>query len=199
KVAGNLMESKHGKHTGEFGRWLTDYFRSIDPLQKYSVFYDHGNKEKELNVSAIKGFYSSDQGHQVTNINRLADIDVMVVDNNKVLLLIEIEESGMPPKKILGDIFGALFCNEFAVRKDSEQVYFTPNRETRLVVAGITPSQGGGQGKIETVIMPRVQQFSIPGDTIQTKNVNIIFGGNISEMLDKLKIEIKEIFPGERI
>ena len=93
------MNNKHGKSTGKFGSWLNDYLGS-DSF--YTVYYDHGIKTDDPNVAAIKGFF----GDQVNNKNRLADIDVMVANIDKeIILLIEIEESEMSPKKLLGDIF----------------------------------------------------------------------------------------------
>ena len=42
----------------------------------------------------------------------------------QVLRLIEIEESNMPPKKLLGDVFATLMCNRFVVKIEKEQKYF---------------------------------------------------------------------------
>ncbi len=88
------MKSKRGQLTGEFGAWLTDYINHCR-YQHYTVYYDHGDKQKHKNVAEVKGFC----GKEVTLDNKLTDIDVMVVnEENMVMLLIEIEESKVPPK-----------------------------------------------------------------------------------------------------
>jgi len=86
---------KHGEQTKEFGLWLIDHLKKND---EYSVFYDHGNPQEDPTVVVIKGFF----GDEVTNRNRLTNVDVMVVKNDKeIVLLIEIEENRMSPKKVL--------------------------------------------------------------------------------------------------
>ena len=86
------MKSKAGKRTEEFGLWLTQNLRMSE---QYSVLYDHGDKQENLSVAAIKGFF----GDKVTNSNRLTDVDVLVANNNEVILLIEIEENEMSAEK----------------------------------------------------------------------------------------------------
>lgn len=183
------MKSKDGKRTGEFGLWLTRY---LGRDSQYSVFYDHGIKQEAPNVAAIKGFY----GHKVANRNRLADIDVIVVnnDNDEVILLIEIEESEMPPKKLLGDVFATLMCNRFAVRIENEQKYFTLSPESRLIVAGVVTNLGDGRDKIRNTITPRLRQFDVPDDTIQIDKIKFVFGEDISETIEELKSEMRNVF-----
>jgi len=183
------MKSKDGKRTGEFGLWLGRY---LEVNSQYSVFYDHGNKQEDPNVAVIKGFY----GHQVANKNRLADIDVMVVnnDNNEAILLIEIEEGEMPPKKLLGDVFATLICNRFAVRIENEQKYFSVSPKTRLMIAGVVSNRGAGGDKIRNTIIPRLGQFNVPDDTIQIDKIKFVLGEDISEMIEELKCEMKKVF-----
>ena len=184
------MKPKDGIRTGEFGFWLTEY---LSRNSQYSVFYDHGIKQEAPNVAVIKGFY----GHQVTNKNRLADFDVMIVnnDNDEAMLLVEIEESEMQPKKLLGDVFAALMCNRFAVRIENEQKYFGLSSKTQFIVAGVVPNRGDGKYKIRNIIKPRLQQFDVPDDSIQIDKVKFVFGEDISETIEELKNEIKNIFP----
>lgn len=185
------MSPKNGGHTGEFGLWLTQYLKASDHFQNLIVFYDHGNPDEYPNVVAVKGFY----GQQVANRNRLADVDVLVANQDyEILLLIEIEESKMPPKTILGDVFSILFCNRVAVKIDDGQQYFSIGPETQLFVAGIVPGRGGGREKIEEVIRPRLRQIRVPEDAIQVKNIDFVYGDDISETLCKLKCRMKTIF-----
>lgn len=183
------MQSKDGIRTGEFGLWLAGYFVKNS---QYSIYYDHGDKQGDPNVAAIKGFY----GKTVTNKNRLVDTDVIVVnnDNNSIVLLIEIEESEISPKKLLGDVFATLMCNRFAVKVENSQKYFNISPNTRLIVAGVVQKLGDGQEKISKTITPRLQQFDVPGDTIQIDKITFVVGEDISGTLEKLEREMINIF-----
>lgn len=188
------MSSKPGEKTGEFGIWLKNYLNEHHPKRKYTVFYDHGDKQNDPNVTVIKGFFDS----RVANHNRLADIDIMVVnDNHDIFLLIEIEESGMPSKKLLGDLFTILMCNKFAVRIGKEQKYYTLHPEAKLIIAGIVPASGGRQSKIEEVIKPRLKQFGVPGDTFLPEKIYFVFGNDISKTMDALKSKVRQLFSKE--
>ena len=184
------MTSRDGKNTGRFGLWLSQYLKADSQI---SVFYDHGNRQKDSNIVAIKGFY----GEHVSNKNRLADIDVMVVNHetNKVLLLIEIEESKMEPKKLLGDILTVLMCNRYAVKIENEQKYFNVSPTTRLIVAGIVSSKGAGHDKIKQTIIPRLKQFNLPNNSIQMDKIELVYEDNISQMIIKLKCKMRNFFP----
>ncbi len=184
------MKTKGGKNTGEFGLWLSQQLESESQI---SVFYDHGDRQEDSNVVAIKGFY----GEQASNKNRLADIDVMVVncETKEAILLIEIEESTMEPKKLLGDILAILMCNRFAVKIENEQKYFDVSPQTRLIVAGIVSSKGAGQDKIKQTIIPRLEQFYLPNDSIQMDKIELVYEDDISQIVIKLKRKIQSIFP----
>lgn len=178
----------NGKKTEEFGLWLTQYLKTNS---RYSVFYDHGNQQEDSAVVVIKGFF----GEKVTNRNRLADVDVIVVNNdNEVILLIEIEESRMSPKKLLGDIFTSVMCNRFAVRIENENRYFDLSSKTRLIIAGLVPNQGNEQNIIRDTIVPRLQKFHFPNDSLQIDNIKIVTGKDISETFEELKSEVKSVF-----
>ncbi|MBC8235578.1 hypothetical protein H8E77_39025, partial [bacterium] len=115
------MKPKAGEQTGRFGCWLTQYLKGSPQYYKHLVYYDHGKRDSKPNVAAIKGFF----GDEVSNKNRLADVDLMVAKPNKdIMLLVEIEERESSPKKILGDVLAILMCNRFAVKLNGEQHYF---------------------------------------------------------------------------
>jgi hypothetical protein len=178
---------KHGELTKGFGLWLTQL---LEANNQYSVYYDHGNQEAESNVVIIKGFL----GEKVTNANRLTDVDIMVVNNREVVLLIEIEEGTMSPKKLLGDIFSTVMCNKFAVRIENENRYFDLAAETRLIIAGVTPDQGDGLSKIEDTVMPHLRKFGFPNDALQSDKIKIVAKTDILKTLVELKNEVRSIF-----
>jgi hypothetical protein len=182
---------KHGKMTEQFGLWFTQYLQTKD---QFSVFYDHGNPQEDSSVVVIKGFF----GEKVTNRNRLTDADVMVVNNDReVVLLIEIEESRMSPKKLLGDIFSTVICNQFAVRKENQNEYFRLSTKTVLIIAGIVPNPGDQEDeldKIRNIVMPRLQKVGTPKDMLQIGNIRIVTDKDISKTLERLKKEVTSIF-----
>ena len=185
------MTKKPGKETGTFGEWLDVQMNTVYKNLEYSVFYDHGDRAKNSNVVAIKGFFSS--SNNVLNVNRLANIDVLVVNKeDEVILLIEIEEKGMSPKKLIGDIFTILMCNRIAVKKGSKQKYFVVSSKSKLIIAGVVPS--GANEKIKTVIEPQLKKFHRSGETLQVNNIQIVYGNSIMETLDNLKNEMKTLF-----
>jgi hypothetical protein len=120
----------------------------------------------------------------------------MVVNKKgEVVLLIEIEEKGMSPKKLIGDIFTILMCNRIAIKKDNKQKYFMVSSKSKLIIAGVVPS--GAKRKIETVIEPQLKKFRRPGATLQSNNVQIVNGISIMATLNDLKSEIKNLFSSE--
>lgn len=183
----NKRTRRAGKKTGQFGRWLTD---SLVDNPKYRVYYDHGDPRKFDNVAVIKSFI----GEEVTNSNRLADVDVMVYNpDHEILLLIEIEESPLSPKTLFGDIFTNLFSTRFAVRDGGEQKYFSVTPQTRLIIAGFIPRiNEENKDKIEE-IQARLREFSFPENTILLENVDLVIDDNLETCIQNLKDKVNEI------
>jgi len=135
-----------GIETGRFGRWLYDYCKSHD--LPYDVYYDHGDKATDPNVAVPKGFY----GESVSNLNRLADVDIITVSKDgKAILLIEIEERPASPKKVLGNILAIMMCNKFAVKVKRKQKYYQVNKYTHLFFGCLYKEKGFGKEKIENL------------------------------------------------
>jgi hypothetical protein len=171
------VQSKHGEKTGELGHWLTNY---LEVFGDYSVYYDHGDQQSSANVVKVKGFV----GSEITRQTQLAQIDVMVAGiNQEAVLLIELEESGFRPKRILGDIFSILMCNRLSVKENQRQTYFKITPQTKLIVAGIASTKT----RIEDVIKPRLREFTAPFDSIRPHNVYIVWGSDLESTVDKLK------------
>jgi hypothetical protein len=100
------MSKKHGEITIAIAGELD---RSNDLAKLgYSVVYDHGKGgEKDVGVT------SAWLGDKAKMDNRLSEIDIVIVERitNKAILLIEIEESGDNPKKIIGDAMAILLAD----------------------------------------------------------------------------------------
>jgi hypothetical protein len=156
-----------GKHTTEFGRWLTQH------LLRNTVYYDRGDSLAEENVAAIHGFY----GSEVSNITRLADeADVIVASpHGELLLVIEIEEGAISPKKLLGDLMAILMCNGFAVATDGGHRTFTITPNTQFILAGVVSPRGSKALKIEEVIAPRRGETGRLSGGIDPANVSLVF------------------------
>jgi hypothetical protein len=184
--------ARQGQNTGAFGKWLTAYLKDAAAFRDFEVYYDHGDTAVDANVVAVKGFC----GTVVTNLNRLADVDVIVVaPNGNVCLLIEIEERPSSPKKYLGSMLATLICDRFAVRISGSQRYFTVSDKTSLIVAGVVPAAGHRLQKIEAVILPRIRQLGgLPG-AIPPANVDFVFSETIQSTIEKLRTVIARLFP----
>jgi hypothetical protein len=184
---------KQGVETEVFGAWLTEYLQSSPQHRGYKVYFDHGDKCKYSNVLAIKAFY----GDAVSNSNRLADLDIVVVRPDGVAdLVVEIEERPSSPKKILGDVLALMLCNSLAVRIDGEQNYLKLSQETTLIVAGVQPGKGRRLIKIETVIEPRLHTLVAPADSIDPKRIRLLFDQQIDNVLAQLREVVVQRYPG---
>jgi hypothetical protein len=174
---------RQGYETGKFGSRLAARIRASAAYSGWHVYYDHGDPTLDASVAATKGFFGTD----VKNLNRLADIDILIASPDRIAqLLIEIEERPSAPKKILGDTLAVLLCNQFTVRILGEQRTFRVSPETRLIVAGVLPDRGHRLRKIDEVVRPRLQQLEGLADGISPKNVQFVFSGTIAATLKKL-------------
>jgi hypothetical protein len=183
------MTAKHGVETGKFGWWLSRYLEETPGYQSYCVYYDHGDRLLDPNVVAVQGF----SGDIVTNKNRLADVDIIVVKpGGEIAILIEIEESSTTPKKLVGDVFTVLMCNRFAVRDGEGQRCFDVTPETRLIVAGVGSSDRQMK-KVREVIAPRLEQFEAPAGGIRLRDVHLIIEEDLPTVLDKLAESVREL------
>ncbi|GAB6147151.1 hypothetical protein [Desulfocicer niacini] len=189
--------AQQGIETGSFGEWLTDYLKSTPGHGEYTVYFDHGSdKQKYPNVVAPKAFY----GNEVSNLNRLADLDVMVVrPDGKVDLVIEIEERPSSPKKILGDVLALVLSNSVATKTNGKQKYFKLCGKTELVVAGIQPGKGRRLRKMSDVIEPRLQSLGAPSDSISPQSIRLLFEEEIEAVLSGLRRIVQQKYPGGKI
>jgi hypothetical protein len=91
---------KHGIFTARLGSSLHD---ELSP-KGYEVHYDHGPSGTP-GIGAISAYYGKEK-HRET---KLADLDIAILDpDDRVILLIEIEETDDRPKTILGDAMAVL-------------------------------------------------------------------------------------------
>ena len=189
------MQSKHGVATGEFGRWLAQQVSSSSRCQGYLVYYDHGDKSADPRVAAVKGF----SGERVSNENRLADVDVIVAKpDGEVVLLVEIEERKVAPKKLLGDLMAIPMCSRFAVKTDIGHRYLTINPDTQFILAGVVSPRGSKLCQIQEVIAPRLGEFGRLSGGIDPQNVSLVFEGNIQKAIGVLRDRVRGLIPDKK-
>lgn len=173
------MAEKQGGNTGAFGRWLTDSLTDTPALR---VVYDHGDSH-EQNVAEAQAFC----GNKITRENRLAAVDILIAEGDEVRCLIEIEESPISPKGILGDVMAVMMANNIAVKRDAGHDYFRITPRSRLIVAGWVPANGIRLSRIEKILLPRLRLFGGLTDGIKPENIELIFTDSIDATIRSLK------------
>ena len=121
--------AKQGVETSVFGHWMCE---NIETQDGYRVYFDHGDST-DSHVVATKSFF----GDQVSNENRLADVDAIVVDNSgEIAALIEIAERPLSPKKLLGVALAVLISDNICIMSDKQQITFKITDNTKFLIAG---------------------------------------------------------------
>jgi len=143
------MSKKHGEITAVLGKELNN----SSELAKLgcAVIYDHGKGGADE-----VGVTSAWIGGEKTRDNRLTEIDIVVYEmqGNKAKLLIEIEESGDNPKKIIGAAMATLFGEKIS---SSGGVEFQTTNSTLLVLA---KGEGDEHVRRTQLIEDRINQLA---------------------------------------
>ncbi len=163
-----------GKETNLFGKALADLLSEKRPDLR--VFYDHGNPKKP-NVGKIYGHV----GERPAANTNLAEVDVMVANlENKILLLIEIEEeASLGPKKILGVLMAILLSEKFSFKKQEYSI--TP--QSLFICAGKSNPKGKNARKIRDVIAPRVQNIAETNSKL--RNIQYVLEATVEEVIQE--------------
>lgn len=178
---------KPGGETGAFGEEITKKYG-----QENIIYYDHGDKNKNKNVFACKGFY----GTSVGNDNRLADIDLFIADSDgNAKVLIEIEERASSPKKIIGNIFSIAMCNQVGIAINKKKsTNFQITKETYLVIGGVIPTKGNRKYKIENIIKERIKIFKRDDvNGLDLNKVELYFDEKIESVLARIRLKLDDV------
>ena len=119
----------HGKLTVETAQHLQDFLKN----KGYAVLYDHGDSSNN-NVGTIVSWYGD--GKKPERETELSQLDLAIVEqsSDKVIALIEIEETNDRPKTLLGDVFSVLIGDQINFREKSISV----GRWTTLLIVGFS-------------------------------------------------------------
>jgi hypothetical protein len=128
-IARSTNVKNHGRLTAETGKHLQDYLKD----KGYDVLYDHGDLSNK-NVGTIISWYGD--GKRPERETELSQLDLAIVElsSNKVMALIEIEETNDRPKTYLGDVFCALVGDQINFREKSLLI----GRWTTLMIVGFS-------------------------------------------------------------
>ena len=125
------------QRTRQIAEALCDKLR--DDSDRYSgveVFYDHGDSSK-TEVCQPTSYMGRRYGADAT----LSVIDIVLVKNGKVFLLVEVEESVVRPKTVLGDVFGAILANRVRIHGKSYPI------DNAVLIVALTFSKHGKRCK----------------------------------------------------
>ena len=123
----------HGQRTRQIAERLEEKLRA-DP-ERYSgvqLFYDHGDSSK-TEVCQPTSYMGRRYGVDAT----LSGLDIVLVYRGRVFLLVEVEESQVRPKTILGDVFGVVLSEHVRIRGRSY-----PIGDATMIVAMIVSGKG---------------------------------------------------------
>lgn len=106
------MAKPHGLNTRAVAEKLTEMINAggkrYDGIR---IFYDHGDSSN-LQVCQPTTYMGRRYGHDAT----LSGVDIVVLKDNNVIVAVEIEESKVRPKTILGDIFGIVLADKMRIK-----------------------------------------------------------------------------------
>jgi len=108
------MTRQQGINTKEIGEQLSDKISNKDTGIR--VFYDHGDSSKP-GVCQPTAYMGKRYGRDAT----LSGVDIVVTKGKDVILAIEIEESMVRPKTVLGDIFGIALADRIRISKGKDK------------------------------------------------------------------------------
>ena len=128
-----LRTMDHGHRTRQIAERLEENLRA-DP-ERYSgvqLFYDHGDSSK-TEVCQPTAYMGRRYGVDAT----LSGLDIVLVYRGRVFLLVEVEESQVRPKTIIGDVFGVVLSERVSIRRRSY-----PIGDATMIVAMTVSGKG---------------------------------------------------------
>lgn len=167
---------EHGKFTAELGRKLTARIESAD-RKELRVFFDHGDSGESMRVVP----YFDDYDLSTT----LAFVDIAIVDEDtkSVLVLCEVEEEGVNPKKVIGDCCNILISDSVCIQKKSYDV-----SDATFLLGVKVPERGKSSQKISN-LKSRIQD-SLREESLRSIKLEFICEPNCRSLINRLETRI---------
>ena len=113
------MNNSHGQRTRKIGEMLEPKIEKIkEEYPGLLMFYDHGSPKSE-SVHRANAYMGRRYGRDAT----LSEVDLVFVYRGKAFLLVEVEESKVSPKTILGDTFGVILASRIHISGESYPIH----------------------------------------------------------------------------
>jgi hypothetical protein len=143
----------------------------------YDVYYDHGKKGDFVGKIAVS--INKDLGR----VKEISQMDIAVINRktNKVIALVEIEETTDNPKKLIGDIFSIIMGNSIHPPKREKVLV---GEWTTLIIIG----KGGGHDVRNERILKLANKAKSALGTVNSSIGNIVIesfpdSGNLEKTL----------------
>jgi len=152
----------HGTATREIAeRLLQKRYAGVD------LFYDHGDSRR-VAVCTPTSYIGRRFGADAT----LSGIDIVLVYRGKVFLLVELEESEVRPKTVLGDVFGVVVAGHVRIKGRSYPI------EDATLIVGVTVSGRGRRaekyGRLERHLSKYVRALRHTAPRTRVTKVRIV-------------------------
>ena len=123
---------------------IADALRCLARDSSRLVFHDHAGSERRRVWAQM--------GRSPSRSTVLSGVDVLLADveTKRALLVLEIEETGCPPKTLLGDILGVALADYASVEGGNQRYAITP--ETELWVCYVANPRGHQRAPNEHIL-----------------------------------------------
>ena len=157
------MGKPHGVNTKAIAEQLKHKLES-DPKRfgRIGMFYDHGDSPKP-EVCRPTTYMGKRYGTDAT----LSDVDIVVAKAKNVSLAVEVEESAVRPKIVIGDVFGIALAERIRIRGKHYSI-----KNTSIIVAIADDGKGKQSAKYDRL----------------ERHLNRYFKANPSKALKKVRI-----------
>jgi hypothetical protein len=146
---------------------LSAHLAKSDDFKGIKVFYDHG-ESGQSSVWQPTSYMGRRYGSDAT----LSGIDIVIVRNGKAFLAVEVEESYVRPKTVLGDVFGIALANRVRIQGRTYPIH-----EALLMVAVVVGSSGRRREKyarLERHIGKYIRALQTSSPRTNIKKVRVI-------------------------
>jgi hypothetical protein len=175
--------------SGHYTNVIAEKLRSnlLADQERYAgieVYSDHGDSGSEYTCQP-----TSYMGQRYGSDATLSEIDIVVTKNGKVILAVEVEESEVRPKVVLGDVFGVAIASKIMIKGKPHKI-----ADTVLIVALVAKKTGHRADKyvrLERLLIKQMKLLRDAGGTGVNK-VRII-----TSSIDDLAIRIERLLRSE--